>query len=338
MKLQRLEKGPIGRERGHFDARYGWTNVPGTKWEGRVALHTNSIGARGAKEFGDAPPEGARRVVCLGDSFTYGSEVADGEDWPTVIDRRAPELEVINLGVGGWALDQAYLRWQDVGRGLEPDAVVLGLFLGSVGRHVNRYRPLLYPQDSNPLVKPRFRLEGGELVLVPQPYSSRLEVYRALEAGTLLDTLAPHEYWAGDAPTVPWSNLSRLLACRRADLRRRAPVIWSDPESEPVRVTVALLERMTQEARASGAEVVTLIFPGKGDWVHKVAEGWERGVYWRTLRDALDRRAIPYIDLFPVLRAAGGVRDLYREVHLSPAGNRAVADAVEAWIEGRPAR
>ena len=40
--------------------------------------------------------------------------------------------------------------------------MLFGLFLENVARNVNRNRNLLYPQQSLPVVKPRFALEGDE--------------------------------------------------------------------------------------------------------------------------------------------------------------------------------
>ena len=333
-KIARLERQGEHLVRGRFDARYGWTNVPGSYVVGDDELHVNALGARGAREFGPTPPAGHARVLCLGDSFTYGTEVADGEDWPAVLDARTAGLEVINLGVGGWGLDQTYLRWQDVGADLAPDVVLFGFYLGSIGRNANRFRPYLYPADPNPLAKPRFRLVGEELELVPQPYATRAELLRALDAGTLEATLAEGDHWAGDAPFAGWSHLSTLLASRRADRRRQLPTQYARTDEDPFRVTLALLDALAGEARAAGAEPLVLLFPPKDLWQYELGDDWADHVYWRTLRGALDERAVPYLDLFGPLRD-GSAEEMFAEVHLSPAGNAVVAEAVGAWTAAR---
>lgn len=333
-KIELNRQEPNTSPKGAFDQRYGWINRPGNFQEQGNKYAINSIGARGWLEFAEEPAEGVHRVICLGDSFTYGSEVRDGQDWPSVIDQGSEEFEVINLGVGGWALDQSYLRWQDQGQHLEPDVVLIGMFIGSIGRHVNRFRPLLYPNDDTPAVKPRFRLEGKQLVLVPQPFTSRLAVLEAWEAGTLLDTLEEHEFFAGDRPALGWSNLSTLLASRRAHQRRDVPHIYADEDGEPFKVTVALCRALTAEARAAGAEPLVLLFPRKDDFVYDLAS-WEESAYWRTLTRALDAESIPYLDLYGLVAAAGGAQ-LYGREHLDAAGNALVAGRVAAWLAERP--
>ena len=65
-------------------------------------------------------------IVALGDSYTFGHGVADGEEYPAVIKK---ELEgrynVINLGVGGWGLTQEIRRYYDFGARYRPRVAIL---------------------------------------------------------------------------------------------------------------------------------------------------------------------------------------------------------------------
>lgn len=319
--------------KGKFDPRYGWINVQGKYRLQGSWHHLNSIGARGLAEFGDAAPEGARRVVCIGDSFTYGTEVKDGQDWPTLIHERADDLEVINLGMGGWALDQTYLLWQDRRAELDADVVIVGIYVGGIARNVNRFRPLLYVNDPTPSVKPRYRLDGEELVLVPQPFGSRLAVLEALVDDSLFDTLADHEFWAGDEPAIPWSKLSTLIASRRAHERRALPNIYKRTSEEPFQVTRALGVELANSIRASGAEPLIVFFPPKRSFVFP-EDMWEEHAYWRSLYRAYEEAGVPCLDLYGALFAEGK-GDLYALEHLNALGNRVAAEQIESWLRAK---
>lgn len=322
---------------GGFHPTYGWANFGGVHREGDATYRINGMGARGPREIASAsPPAGRRRVLCFGDSFTYGSEVADGEDWPALLEGSGEGLEVWNFGVGGWGMDQALLCFREVGADLSPDVVLVGMFLGSIARNVNRYRPLLYPHDTNPVVKPRYTLAGNELRLLPVPYATRRELFEAFLDDRVLADTAEHEYWAGDDPAVPFSNLSRFLAASRAARRRDVAWLWRRSDLEPFRLTLALLQAFQVDARAAGAgELAVVLFPRKEDlWVYR-EEAWERNAYWAPLRAELERRGIPYLDTYPLLRRASHGGPVYLQQHLSPHGNRAVAEHVAAWLRER---
>lgn len=75
--------------------------------------------------------KGVVRVGCMGDSFTYGTEVNRTEDYPTILQglfraRGYPQVEVINFGSGWFGFQQAFTLWDDVARGFDLDYVLLG--------------------------------------------------------------------------------------------------------------------------------------------------------------------------------------------------------------------
>ncbi len=104
---------------------YTWANA---RW---IPVHINSHGLRG-EDVPSPRPAGERRVLCLGDSFTFGGGVETHEAWPQQLQALLgpPEssgVRVLNAGSNGWDT-----RWQRLyleARGLpdlNPDVVVLG--------------------------------------------------------------------------------------------------------------------------------------------------------------------------------------------------------------------
>jgi hypothetical protein len=65
-------------------------------------------------------------VVVLGDSYSFGMGVSDGEEYPTVMRAHlSGRANVVNLGEPGWGLTQEIRRYYDTGAKYDPRIVVL---------------------------------------------------------------------------------------------------------------------------------------------------------------------------------------------------------------------
>lgn len=86
---------------------------------------TFHIDAQGLREARDVEPKrpGIKRVVCVGDSNTFGLGVNDDQVW--VRELAAAGVEPLNAGwAAGYAPDCAAVWLEEVGLGLEPDLVI----------------------------------------------------------------------------------------------------------------------------------------------------------------------------------------------------------------------
>ena len=327
----KIRRGAVGtRVINGFSQRYGWLNYAGEKnVDGRL-IHIGAQGARGEREVSPQPKPGRTRVVCWGESFTFGSEVGDDETWPAQLELQSGgAFEVVNLGVSAWGTDQALLRFRDTREAMNPDVALMGFLVENIARNVNRLRNLYDPSTLEPLVKPRFLLEGESLRLIEVPYTSRLEMVEAALSGVIVEEAAIHDYYAPQQPWPEWSQLARLFVSRRSERKRVWPKMWGDPAGEPFRVSVALLEAFSEETRAGGANFAgVVVFPTQTD----LAGG---GVYWDTLHRALQERGIPYLDLFETLRDLQKVRKVrcYVTNHLTPEANAVCAQKIGDWVE-----
>ena len=97
-----------------------------------VRITTNDFGLRGPALPVGHPP-GLRRVLALGDSFTFGDAVEADEAWParleTLLNQGRPvdRWQVVNAGIPGHGTGQQLLMYRMLEDRLRPDAVVLGL-------------------------------------------------------------------------------------------------------------------------------------------------------------------------------------------------------------------
>src|SRR5207248_1259227 len=98
----------------------------------RKPVRVNSLGTRGP-EFQPSKPAQTFRILSLGDSRTFGWGLTEGETYSARLGHLLQEkfgagkrVEVINAGVNGWAYEQMYVYFRDVGVGYHPDLVIVG--------------------------------------------------------------------------------------------------------------------------------------------------------------------------------------------------------------------
>jgi len=142
-------------------------------------------GIRGSTRFKPEPEAGVTRIVALGDSFVYGTDVAPDENFAAILDARAPETEVLNMGVPGYGIDQACLKYLHLGVTYQPHVVVLGIYVSDYERSSMAFTTF---------AKPKFvETTQGFVVTnqpVPEPLVELNRISRALEGRSyLLETL-----------------------------------------------------------------------------------------------------------------------------------------------------
>lgn len=102
----------------------------------RTVLRTNAIGLRGP----NVRDHGARRILAIGDSCTWGWRVAEHESYPAVLqellDRRAGagHYEVINAGFPGYTSYQGLRYLRERGLRLRPSLVIAAFGFNDITR------------------------------------------------------------------------------------------------------------------------------------------------------------------------------------------------------------
>lgn len=175
----------IGRMTYH--PRLGWIPRSGRSSDG----WTSNVDASGIRSNGRSISTASRPVLAVGDSFTFGDEVEDGETWSARLEEILNK-RVLNAGVGAYGIDQAFLRAELLLDEYDPDVVILSFISDDINR--TEYSYYSYGRGW----KPYFEYENGSLMLrnipVPQepaPRGSRgfQTVRRALSYSDLADAV-----------------------------------------------------------------------------------------------------------------------------------------------------
>lgn len=105
--------------------------------QGRVPVHINAAGIRDRDDITFDKPAGQRRLVCLGDSFTFGWGVRDEDGWArqleTGLRTGGQDIRTVNCGAAGalcideyeWGLRNRFGKFQ-------PDAVLVTICLNDL--------------------------------------------------------------------------------------------------------------------------------------------------------------------------------------------------------------
>lgn len=298
-------------ERSLFDAELGWCPRPDTRWGDSAYDWAGSRIARAPLPRTRAP--GTRRVVAIGGSFTEGAEVAGTETWIARLEEALEGVEIANLGVSGYGVDQALLRLKRDGLPLGPDEVWLGLLPSGAERVTTVYPPAANHWSAVAAFKPRFRPptglgDGDGLELVPLPVRGAADTLRLLsDAEAFWTTLAPLDPWIGAWPAAwgprgsSWthrSGLARILVTGLESRGRRPEPFLADDDAPARALMTRLVQEIDRAASAAGARLRVLVLPARHDLASARASGRP---YWRDWAEALAVDGVEVIDVTDAL-------------------------------------
>jgi len=157
------------RQHTEYDEELGWINLPNIFIEDMYSREdyftTNSQRYRNAKDFSREVPANKVRVICSGDSFTLGFGVDDDNTWCQQLAAMNERLETVNMGQGGYGVDQAYLWYRRDEPKLDHDVVLFAFISDDFPR-----------MESDTFMgygKPYLTVRDGELVQENFPVSRR---------------------------------------------------------------------------------------------------------------------------------------------------------------------
>lgn len=151
-------------EGAHTDPYIGWHMVPHEALKSKtdefdVVYRTNAQGFRGRDLEFEADN---RRMVFVGDSFTFGIGVAVDAAFPSLVEKGVDNARAYNLGIPAFGLDQMMLALEHYGLPLKPHLVVLSFIVDDFERSLTAYRK----KGDMWLQKPLFTLDDDRLVLM----------------------------------------------------------------------------------------------------------------------------------------------------------------------------
>lgn len=326
-----------------YDKELGWTiraNAVFPLPDDGGAYKSNSVAIRSDREYDAHTPASVLRIAAFGDSFTHCDDVDNYQTWQAIMERTDENLEVMNFGVRGYGLDQAYLRYLKQGMKYRPHIVFIDFMSENICRNVNVYRPFYQPGTSMPLSKPRYFIENGELVLTPNPLP-KFEDYGLIleEPDVILPRMGASDYFYHSLPRSnifdfsPAFRLGRLLMTKHntGDIFTKGQYNTS---SEAFEVTIGIVGKFHNEVIKNGSIPIVVIFPD-GEDIGRQKVG--KPCTYSPLLEYLDSKDYEYVDLMNAFNKAGArysLKELFVDSsnHYSPLANRIVAGYLSDYL------
>lgn len=276
-------------------------------------VSTNSLGLRGP----EAGPKRGLRVLALGDSFTFGVGAEQEETWPARL-AKILGAEVLNAGAPGFGVPDAVAWYERYGVKLDPDVVVLAVFLANDLQEASPDQPKVAVVDGA-LVVPG-ETGGLRRWLYYHSHLFRLLKTSLLEGG-LRTALGLREPWAVRelrsefamySPNLP-EELQRGAEATEQAVARLAG-------RKKTKVLAVLVPSLPQVDPAKWQAVLAQLGldPARHDPLRPN----------RLFREMFERHGVPVLDLTDTFRKAG--KRIYYPIdqHLTPEGYELMARAV----------
>lgn len=326
----------------------GWALEPGLSaqiWttSGVVRIDVNDAGFRD-RDYPRERREGIGRLIVLGDSFTLALETPQHATFHALLETHASDLtEVIALAASGYGPEQELLAYETIGRHYAPDRVLLMFYVGNDPVDAGSRHSL-----------PHYTLEAdGSLALHGYPYRGAFNLPLVTgQRSTWLMRQSVLAFFAGVLASGEGRgskpNDSEAATTRAGDCSYVIGENFPNPTAEQWRLTEALLLALRAAVEADGAQFAVAIVPTelqaqadlRADFLaHCTLPPWVTDLTGPQARLSafFEAHRIAYLDLQPALAAAYAAsgQELYyagADVHWTPAGHAAVAEALAAWL------
>lgn len=188
-------------------------NQPGSHYRHKsqdvdITFAINGQGLRDDREQPYAKPEGVKRIVALGDSFTVGYEVEERDCFARVLERelraKGLQVDVLNAGVSGFSNAEECLYLERELHKYSPDLVLVSFFENDL---LDNLRTGL------------FELQGGQLELVNETYVPAGRLANALNENAILSWLSERS----DAFCLLKESATKIAKARMVEEHEVAP-------------------------------------------------------------------------------------------------------------------
>jgi hypothetical protein len=254
------------------DSLLGWVNQPNVNipdlYGPGIYLRTNAQRFRSNHPIASRVPGGRVRMICSGDSFTLGYGVDNDHTWCERLARLNRRLETVNMGQGGYGIDQAYLWYKRDGMPLEHDVHLFAFIEGDFSR--------MQGETFNGYGKPVLAIRNEALTTenVPVPYRPFYAPWLTRATTALADLRA--------------SDLIRRIKKR---FRPAKTPNQSAADSLTWQVAAKVFADLDSVNRARHSVLVLVFLPTEGD------RGNASGPWRSRVHELSDREHIALVDL-----------------------------------------
>ena len=300
-----------------YDKDLGWINIPNLyikdMYGPDVYIKTNSQSFRNNQDFGGETPEGKMRIVCSGDSFTFGYGVDNDHAWCQLLVSHNPRIEAINMSQGGYGVDQAYLWFKRDSHTVNHDIHIFAFITDD-----------FYRMENDTFLgygKPFLSIENDILVTKNVPVPKR-----------------PYYLpWATDnLPIIKELNVlelaGKLLLKKKFTVTQSKVIHGEDNKKEIISAIFRDIKQINQGKNSIG---VLLYLPTRYDYKKPLSQSWKQflineasinGLFFIDLTDEFSK--LPALNIEDLFIPDGTISYSHAAGHYTEEGNRYIADTL----------
>jgi len=302
---------------------FSWEHVPGSFGIGRLGetYHINTAGFRGAEQS-VKKPMGIKRIVTVGDSFTFGMSVNQEDAYSfqmeRILNQKQKGYELINRGVMGYNMWQHYEMLKKHAIPYQPDLVVLEIYIDDILYSIPPYNSPDDWEGENP-----FEPKDAETGILSHSYlfhllnnwNSLFETkYRYRRGYRYLKGIKERKEELG--PANPENIYHRIMYGK---LKEKKYLEFSDT-----------FKKFVATSKAAGVPVLVFMIPDAAQLNNPPAQAATR-----FIRQVCENNQVPFLDLTPVFEKELDPNTLYLfplDAHTSAKGHRLIAETLVGTI------
>jgi len=313
------------------DKLLGWLGIPNVSGAMRPSSHAQDMENMAVNMNGEgffdishtvSKPEGVKRLLFLGDSFTAGIGIPKKDRFTDLVyDGLSSDHEVLNMGIWGYSTGQELLVFKEKGLKYSPDIVVLCMFVDDL------FCGHLFSVNEGTYIKPKFAISHDDLQLRNVPVGNNhsssalwnmlLTRYYKLRNRIEMGTEYAERGWLSVFDKTYLHN-DRYYLCLR------------------------LLGEIANLAKACGARFLVVCIPWKEQIVEEhirrngqpyagiPLDRLDLGLPQRIVAQYCRQLGIPVLDLLPVFKKHSLSEKLFfeKDLHWTKAGHRLAATKI----------
>ncbi len=309
-----------------YDAELGWVNIPNRDLKDFYApgldVKINSQGFRSDEDFTVDVPKDKIRLICSGDSFTFGFGVSNNQTWCHDLSTINSQLQTVNMALGGYGIDQAYLWYKRDGGKLKHNVHLFAFITADFDR-IQRDVFLGYG-------KPLLKVKDDQLIIENVPVSKRGFYF----------------FWTTPPYQEAFNELRSVQLLSQTFFQQQNNS--KPPIDEPLVQAVSwkILEDLAQLDTAHHSKLVLIYLPVQADYEINLKTDTRR----RYVEQASQKKGLIYFDLVDEFRKLprekmndlfipndGSINFPGAPGHYSAKGNQYIAEQVYRALLTQPA-
>jgi hypothetical protein len=212
---------------------------------------------RNDKEFSFSVPSNKVRVICSGDSFTMGEGVGNDDVWCKLLESIDNRMETVNLGQGGYGVDQAYLWYKRNSFKLEHNIHIFAFITAGFYR--------MQSDTFHGYGRPSLVLEDDTLINKNNPVPKRsYSISKLLKAQREL------------------GQLNSIKILKRILFQKEPSLAIENNKTQGI--VVKIFKTLQEISKANNSTLVLVYLPMKSDYMSKRSEELRNFLHYETIK------------------------------------------------------